>query len=194
MQTTTVMRNGVDLGKLADNIQAISADPALAKFNFSLDNQWVDGGYNQSAIGNFYGVGKIQKREAPFILANDEPEALLGNDNAPNPVEFVLHALAGCLTTSMVYHAAARGHEIERITTSVEGDLDLRGFLGMDSSVRKGFNKIKVSFDIQGNFTEEEKLEILNLSSFSPVLDIVTNGVPVTICLGSKQKAELIDC
>ncbi len=194
MKKTTVMLNGVDLERLAGNIEAIIADSSLARFQFSLSNQWVDGGYNQSAIGDFFGVGKIQSRETPFILANDEPDILLGNDNAPNPVEYVLHALAGCLTTSMVYHAAARGYEITKITTTVEGDLDLRGFLGIDPSVRKGYDNIKVSFDIDGDFTEEEKLEILNLTSFSPVLDIVSNGVPMKICLGSRQEAMTIDC
>lgn len=193
MQKTTVMLNGVNLERLAGTIDATIADTKLAKFQFSLNNQWVDGGYNQSVIGNFYGAGKIQNRETPFILANDEHEVLLGKDNAPNPVEYVLHALAGCVTTSMVYHAAARGYELRKVTTTVEGELDLRGFLGIDAAVRKGYDSIKVSFDIEGDFTEEEKLEILNLTSFSPVLDIVSNGVPVKICLGSKQDAVMID-
>ncbi|HET9746943.1 MAG TPA: OsmC family protein [Chitinophagaceae bacterium] len=192
MQKTTVMLNGVNLERLAGTIEATIADPKLAKFHFSLNNQWVDGGYNQSVIGDFYGAGKIQERETPFILANDEAEVLLGKDNAPNPVEYVLHALAGCVTTSMVYHAAARGYEIRKVTTTVEGDLDLRGFLGIDATVRKGYDNIKISFDIEGDFNEEEKLEILNLTSFSPVLDIVSNGVPVKISLGSKQDAEMV--
>lgn len=193
MQKTTVMLNGVNLERLADTIEATIADTKLAKFQFSLNNQWVDGGYNQSVIGDFYGAGKIQNRETPFILANDEAEVLLGKDNAPNPVEYVLHALAGCVTTSMVYHAAARGYEVRKVTTTVEGELDLRGFLGIDPDVRKGYDNIKVSFDIEGDFTEEEKLEILNLTSFSPLLDIVSNGVPVKIGLGSKQDAVMID-
>jgi uncharacterized OsmC-like protein len=188
------MLNGVDLERLAGTIKATSADTRLGKFQFSLSNRWVDGGYNRSVIGDFYGAGKIQNRETPFLLANDEPDVLLGYDSAPNPVEYVLHALAGCLTTSMVYHAAARGYEIMKVITTVEGELDLRGFLGIDASVRKGYANIKVNFDIDGDFTEEEKLEILNLTSFSPVLDIVSNGVPVKICLGSKQKTVMIDC
>lgn len=193
MQTKTVMLNGVDLERLAGNIEAISADTSLAKFQFSLSNQWVDGGYNQSVIGDFFGVGKTQIRDTPFILANDEPDVLLGKDLAPNPVEFILHALAGCLTTSIVYHAAARGYEVKKLQTTIEGELDLRGFLGIDPSVRKGYNNIKVTVDLSGDFNEEEKLEILSLTSFSPVLDIITNGVPVKICLGAKQEAELID-
>jgi uncharacterized OsmC-like protein len=195
MQTTTVMLNGVDLERLAQNIEALTGQPQLAKFQFRLSNQWVDGGYNQSVIQDFYGVGKEDKsRDVPFILANDEPDVLLGKDNAPNPAEYVLHALAGCLTTSIVYHAAARCYELTRLQTTVEGDLDLRGFLGIDPLVRKGYEDIKVTFDIDGDFSDEEKNEILSLTSFSPVLDIVSNGVPVKICLGEKQKAEMIDC
>jgi uncharacterized OsmC-like protein len=155
----------------------------------------VDGGYNQSVIQDFYGVGKEdESRDVPFILANDEPDVLLGKDNAPNPAEYVLHALAGCLTTSIVYHAAARGYELKKVQTTLEGDLDLRGFLGIDPLVRKGYENIKVIIDIDGDFSEEEKNEILTLTSFSPVLDIVTNRVPVNICLAETKNAELIDC
>lgn len=195
MQTTNVVLNGVDLERLALNIEAISGQPQLAKFQFRLNNQWVEGGYNQSVIQDFYGVGKEdESRDVPFILANDEPDVLLGKDNAPNPAEYVLHALAGCLTTSIVYHAAARGYELKKVQTTLEGDLDLRGFLGIDPLVRKGYENIKVIIDIDGDFSEEEKNEILTLTSFSPVLDIVTNRVPVNICLAETKNAELIDC
>lgn len=195
MQTTNVVLNGVDLERLALNIEAIAGQPRLAKFQFRLNNQWVDGGYNQSVIQDFYGVGKEdESRDVPFILANDEPDVLLGKDNAPNPAEYVLHALAGCLTTSIVYHAAARGYELKKVQTTLEGDLDLRGFLGIDPLVRKGYENIKVIIDIDGDFSEEEKNEILTLTSFSPVLDIVTNRVPVNICLAETKNAELIDC
>jgi uncharacterized OsmC-like protein len=194
MQTSVIL-NGVDLKRLAETIEAVATEPTLGKFRFQLNNQWVDGGYNQSVIKDFYGVGKKdQSRVTPFILANDEPDVLLGDDSAPNPAEYLLHALAGCLTTSIVYHAAARGYELTRLQTTVEGDLDLRGFLGIDPLVRKGYEAIKVTFDIDGDFSDEEENEILTLTSFSPVLDIVSNGVPVKICLGEKQKAEMIDC
>jgi uncharacterized OsmC-like protein len=198
MKTTNLILNGVDLERLAGTIESIATDPKLAKFKFSLNNLWVDCGYNQSVIGDFYGAGETRSRETPFILASDEPGILLGKDEAPNPFEFLLHALAGCLTTSIVYHAAMRGYDVKRITTNVEGDLELRGFLGLDPLARKGYDNIKVSFDIQGDFNEEEKLEILELTQFSPILDIISNGTNVKICLGPKetvkQDAELIDC
>jgi uncharacterized OsmC-like protein len=126
-------------------------------------------------------------RKEPFLQENDEPYVLLGQDNAPNPVEFVLHALAGCLTTSMVYHAAAKGYEVSKVSSTLEGELDLRGFLGMDDKVRKGYKKINVRFDIEGDLTDEQKQDMLGLTRFSPVFDIVSNAVPVEITL-KKQK------
>lgn len=195
MQTTNVSLNGVDLARLTKTIEAVSAEPKLAKFRFLLSNQWLDGGYNQSVIQDFFVAGKKDEtREAPFILSNDEPAVLLGKDNAPNPVEFLLHALAGCVTTSMVYHAAARGYEIKKIQTTLEGELDLRGFLGIDPTIRKGYQNIQVTFKIDGDLSDEQKNELLELTSFSPVLDIVSNGVPVKISLNEKQNAALIDC
>ena len=194
MQTSSTFLNGVDLKRLAENVEAITKQPELAKFQFRLSNQWVDGGYNQSSIKDFYGVGKEDDtRKYPFILANDEPIVLLGKDTAPNPVEYVLHALAGCITTTMAYHAAARGYEVMKIQTTFEGDLDLRGFLGIDPSIRKGYQAIRVSVQIDGNLSQEEKNEILQLTRFSPVLDIVSNPVPVFISLAIDEPAELIN-
>ena len=194
MQTNSFL-NGVDLTKFVQTIEAMIEKPELSKFQFRLSNQWLDGGYNQSVIKEFLVADdEDRNRDVPFILSSDEPGALLGNDHAPNPVEFVLHALAGSLTTSLVYHAAARGYEIRKIETDIEGRLDMRGFLGIDHWVRKGFEEITVSFDIEGNVSEEEKDEILKLTSFSPLLDIITNPVPVKMKLTINEPAELIDC
>jgi uncharacterized OsmC-like protein len=191
MKTTMNMINGVDLDRMYDTIQAVKADPELAIFRFKVTNKWVDCGYNQSEVKDFYATKKEIIREEPFFLANDEPDVLLGQDNAPNPAEYVLHALAGCMTTSMMYHAAVHGLEVEKVTSTLEGELDLRGFLGVDPNVRKGYKKINVKFDIEGNLSEEQKNEILRLVSFSPVFDIVTHAVPVEISLRqSKESVE----
>jgi uncharacterized OsmC-like protein len=111
-------------------------------------------------------------------MAADEPPALLGRDTAANPVEYVLHALAGCMTTTMAYHAAARGIEIESIESHLEGDLDLRGFLGLSDAVRKGYQQIRVKFNVK---TAADAGKLRELAQFSPVFDIVTNGVPVAV-------------
>ena len=183
MTKTTIM-NGVDTEKLFGTIEAVKADSSLATFQFRLFNQWVGGGENRSRIDGFYGTNQEMRHNQPFFLVNDEPEVLLSEDRGPNPVEYVLHALAGCLTTSMVYHAAAHGIAIKGVTTRFEGDLDLRGFLGLSKDVRRGFQAIRVVFDIDADCDAAKKQELIAMAqTYSPVFDIVTNGVPVSCML-----------
>jgi uncharacterized OsmC-like protein len=174
--------NGVAVDSLSQTVGAIKATPALAKFNFRIRNQWVDGGRNISTAGNFYGAGQEQTRSKAFVLEADEPPVLLGNDLAANPVEHLLHALAGCLTSSMVYHAAARGIHIDEIESSLEGDIDLHGFLELDKNVRNGYQGIRVNFKIKADVPDEQLQELCKLgSAHSPVFDSLTNGVPVAV-------------
>ena len=176
--------NGVDRKALFDTIEAVNGAPELATFKFRVRNKWVDGGLNRSEISGFYGTSAEIDHAQTFELYNDEPPVLLSGDKAPNPVEYVLHALAGCLTTTMVYHAAARGIAIEAVTSRFEGDLDLRGFLGLSKSVRNGFSTIRVAFSIDGDLTDVQKHELIAVAQeFSPVFDIVSNGVPVDVSL-----------
>jgi uncharacterized OsmC-like protein len=173
------MKNGVNVTRLMDTITAITADPALGRFEFRADNRWLDGGHNRSIIQSFYGAGQEDTtRTAPFVMDNDEPDVLLGKDRGANPVEYVLHALAGCLTTSVVYHAAARGIVIRSCETTLEGDLDLQGMLGLDESVRKGYQGIRVRMTIDSDATAEQ---LEQLTTFSPVFDIVSNPVPIEL-------------
>jgi uncharacterized OsmC-like protein len=190
--TTTMILNGVDRDKLFGTIEAVKADPALANFRFRAFNQWVGGGENRSRIDDYFGAGEEMRRATPFFLVNDEPPVLLSGDRAPNPVEYVLHALAGCLTTSLVYHAAARGIAVKGITTRLEGDLDLRGFLGLARDVRRGFHDVRVVFDIDADCDEAGKQELIEMAqTFSPVFDIVSNGLPVSCRLAQgKAKAK----
>jgi len=178
--------NGVDTAKLFATIDAVKADPGLATFQFRLFNQWVGGGENRSRIDDFYGTSQELRHKQPFFLVNDEPEVLLSEDRGANPVEYVLHALAGCLTTSLVYHAAARGIAIKGVTTRFEGDLDLRGFLGLSKEVRRGYSGIRVMFDIDADCDAAKKNELIAMAqAYSPVFDIVSNGVPVICQLAS---------
>jgi uncharacterized OsmC-like protein len=172
--------NGVDRAALFGTIDAVKANPALGSFRFRIRNAWVDGGLNRSVVEGFYGAGEECAHSAAFELVNDEPPVLLSGDSGPNPVEYVLHALAGCLTTSMVYHAAARGIPVTAVSSRFEGELDLRGFLGISRSVRNGFSAIRVVFAIEGDLSAAQKAELLAIGEpFSPVFDIVSNGVPV---------------
>jgi uncharacterized OsmC-like protein len=174
--------NGVPVDDLFATIDAIKATPAIANFKFHIRNQWESGSRNSSTVDTYYGAGQEQTRSKPFMLEADEPAVLLGKDLAVNPVEHLLHALAACLTTSMVYHAAARGIHIEEVESSLEGDIDLHGFLGLDKSVRKGYQGIRVNFKIKADVPDEQLQEIVALGSgYSPVFDSVSNGVPVSV-------------
>jgi uncharacterized OsmC-like protein len=177
--------NGVNVGRLKETVSAIEKHPGLGIFSFRVNNRWVQGAYTHSAIQGFYGGGQEDDtRKRPFILGSDKPEMLLGEDTEPNPAEYVLHALAGCLTTAIVYHAAALGYRLEKVESTLEGKLDLGGFLGVNTHTRNGYEAISIRFTIEGDLTEEQKKEILQLGPrFSPVFDIITNKVPVSVSL-----------
>ena len=184
MTTTTQTKavNGVDVDALFETIEAVKATPAIAKFKFRLNNKWMDGGHNRSTINTYYGAGEEGSRTEPFVLDADEPPVLLGNDQGPNPVEYLLKGLAACVVTSMVYHAAARGIEIEEVELFVEGKIDLRGFLNIDDRVRNGYESIRMSFKVKADVSDEELEQLIEMGPrFSPVFDSVTKGVPVEV-------------
>ena len=171
--------NGVNVDRMGGMIQTVQQNPDLATFQFRAKNRWVTGGHNCSTIQTFYGAGQeYTSRKIPFVLDSDEPSVLLGTDQGANPYEFVLHALAAGLTTSLVYHAAARGIQLETVESTLEGDLDVQGFLGLSDKVRRGYKEIRVRFAIKSNASAEQLEELMR---FSPVLDIVSNPVPVSI-------------
>ncbi len=179
-QTGTV--NGVNVDKLFETIAAVKESPVIARFKFSLDNEWKGGGLNRSTICNFYGTCEDIEREKPFVLDADEPPVLLGQDRGPNPVEYLLKALTACVTTGIVYHAAARGIVIEELESTVSGNIDLQGFLGVNDDVRRGYESIKMQFRIKADVSDEELEELCQLGrTYSPVYDSVTNGVPVSV-------------
>jgi uncharacterized OsmC-like protein len=181
MQATTIV-NGVDVERLAATIEHVSADPSLAQFQFRARNRWIDGGYNRTTIKGFYGAGQEDtSRTEPFVLEADEPPLLLGENKGPNAGEYLLQALAACLTGTIVYHAAARGIALEGLQCTVEGDVDVQGFLGLDESVRPGFQQIRVAFKAAGDFDDEQLAELGRLVNYSPVRDTVSNPVSVDI-------------
>lgn len=175
----TVNTNGVNVKGLFETIEAVKNDNELAKFKFRARNHWINGGHNQSTIQGFYGCrAEDTTRTTPFVLDADEPPVLLGQDAGANPVEFVLHALVSCMTTTMVYHAASRGIKIEAVDTELEGDLDLRGFLNLAKDVRKGYQEIRVKMRVK---SEAAPTTLKELTKFSPVFDVVSNSVPVKV-------------
>ena len=174
--------NGVNVGELFNTINAIKSDKSIAEFKFSAKNEWKNGGHNRTTVDEFFGACKTHNRNKPFVIDEDEPPVLLGEDHGANPVEFALTALAGCLTTSLVYHAAAKGIKIDSVASRLEGNLDLRGFLGLDDSVRNGFENISVKFKIKADASEEVLEELCQMAQKrSPVFDIISNSVPVSV-------------
>jgi uncharacterized OsmC-like protein len=177
--TEATVINGVNVSAMMDTIQAVKSNAEIAKFNFRLTNTWMGGESNRSTIKDFTGALTTHRANGKaFVHDNGEAEVLLGRDMAPNPVEWVLHALIGCMTTTTAYHAAARGIEVEAIDSKVDGDLDLRGFLGLSDEVRKGYSAIRVNMRVKTKASAETIKEITHMS---PVLDVVGKSVPVTI-------------
>jgi uncharacterized OsmC-like protein len=181
-QTLSPSRNGVDTAKLFGTLDAVKAQPEIAKFAFRVRNHWIDGAHNRSTIKDFYAaLQEDTSRESAFVLDAGEPQILIGSDTGPNPAEYLLHALAACLTTSLVYVAAARGVHLTEVSSTLEGTMDVRGALGLSDEVRNGFDNIRVSFTIKGDAPEEKLREVAaRASQRSAVFDMVTNGVPVT--------------
>lgn len=179
--TTETTINGVDTTILFGTLDAIKENPELARFQFRVANEWVDGSHNRSTIKSFYGAGaEDTTRTVEFKLDAGEPQVLLGSDTGPNPGEALLHALAGCLTTSLVYVAAARGVRLTRVSSRIEGNMDVRGALGLDNGYRNGFEDISVVFSIEGDADREQLQTLLDRAvSRSAVFDMVTNGLPI---------------
>ncbi len=176
--------NGVNVDKIFETIDSIKGNSEIAKFRFKATNKWVKGGENRTIVNEFYGACQTHSRSKPFEFVKDEPPILLGEDHGANPVEYALSALAGCLTTSLVYHAAAKGIKIDQVESTLEGNLDLRGFLGMDENIRNGYEGIQVNFKIKSDAPKEQLEELVQLAKKrSPVCDIISNPTPVNVSL-----------
>ena len=185
MQTMDTIRNGVDTEQMYGTLDAIQAQPELGVFQFRAHNHWIDGAHNRSAIQRFYGAGQEDtSREQPFLIDAGEPAILLGTDTGANPAEYLLHALAACLTTTLVYVAAARKVHLTEVESTLEGDMDVRGALGLSDEVRNGFTQIRATFTVKGDAPPEKLREIIERAQQrSAVFDMVTHGVPVTVDL-----------
>ena len=180
-QAGSNMINGVDVAALHDTINAIKGNNELAKFQFRAHNKWLGCGHNRSTIKGFYGCGEEDStRNQLHVLDADEPEILLGKDTAANPVEILLHSLASCVTSSIVYHAAANDVEIKAIDSQLEGDIDIRGFLGLSDDVRKGYKSIKLMMRVK---TKADPEQIGEFAGFSPVYDVISKSVPVELTI-----------
>ncbi len=174
-------RNGVDVATLFATLDAVKANPQIAAFQFRASNQWVSGTNSRTTIHSFYGAMQELTHVEPRSYDADHPAVLTGQDRGSTPVEFLLHALAACLTAGLANIAAARCVRLTEVSSTVEGDIDLLGLLGLDPSVRNGFQGIRVSFRLRGDDPEALRRVLDQSMARSAVLDVITNGVPVSI-------------
>jgi len=171
--------NGVDLDTLMGTVNAIQADPELGISKFRASNTWLSANQNRSTVTGFYAAKQEIAHAQTFTMDADEPAILAGGDQGANPVEHLLHALASCLTTSIVAHAAVRGIEIEELESELEGDIDLNGFLGLDAETPKGFTEIRVKFRVKADPKDINRIE--RLAQFSPVFNTITKSAQVKV-------------
>jgi len=178
-----IQLNGLNMEQLFQTLDAIKGDPSIADFEFRASNRWISGGENRSVIKEFYGAHcEDQSRTEAFVFSNGEPPVLLGNNEGANPVEFLLHALAGCVTTTTVLHAAARGIRIQELSTELDGQMDLQGLLALDDSAPIGYKQIRIRMSIKADCSDEELDELLAFTrDHSPVCNTVCKPVPVTV-------------
>lgn len=190
------MINGIDTGHLGQIIHTVREEPATGKCLFRARHRWGGGDFFVSTIQDFQiGGTEYTARPEPFVIEGGEPEALAGYNSGPNATEAALHALATCLSTTLIYHAAAHGIKIDELQLEIEGDLDLRGFLAISDDVRRGFQNIRVNFTITADHPAEKIREVCEMAQkYSPVFDIVTNRVPVSATYqmkGTDQKTDV---
>jgi uncharacterized OsmC-like protein len=179
------MLNGINVQGLREAIGSVKDDGSLARCEFRTKNEWIDGTHCRAHVKGFYGMGQEDAtRSETFTYDIDEPPMLLGSNIGPNPTEYVLVALSGCLTTTLIVYAAAKGYKLDSVSSQLSGDLDLHGFFALDDNVRRGYQNIHVNFDIRGDISEQQKLELIELArKYSPVHDIVSNPTSVSVGL-----------
>lgn len=176
--------NGVNVEQLFSTIELIKKQPEIARFKFRATNQWINGTHNRATVRDFFGAGQEDVSRQPTVFDLDEPPVLLGHNLGTNPVEYLLVSLSGCLTTSLIAHASAKGIEIRGVESRYEGDIDLRGFLGLSPEVKVGFEQIRVFFKIDADVSEAQKEELIRMAQkYSPVFNTIANPTAVSVQL-----------
>ncbi len=188
-QTSTTTLNGVNVDQLVETIDIVKSQPGVAKFKFRAQNEWIEGARSRTSIKSFYGAGQEDtSRSEPFVMEGDEPPILLGENSAPNAVESVLHALASCISVGFIYNAAAQNIKVDDLKMDLEGDIDLHAFLGLSDTKRPGYENIRLTYKVKADASEQQLKELCDhVQKTSPVLDIISNPVPVSIKM---EKAE----
>jgi uncharacterized OsmC-like protein len=183
-QETINLENGIDVDVLQNTVNAIQEEPQLAKCRFHVTNKWLGANQNCTTVSSFYGAKQEIDHKQSFELHADEPPILAGQDQAANPVEHLLHALASCVTTSLVAHAAVRGIQLDEVESEIEGDIDIQGYLGLSKDVPKGYTDIRIKFKVKSNEENTERLK--RLAEYSPVFNTLIHGTNVDIEIEQK--------
>ena len=174
--------NGLDTGAMGATVSAIGDQPVIAKFQFRAHNEWLGGGHNRTTIADFDGACQKHVHEQPHVVDSDEPAVLLSADRAANPAQYALHALAACLCSTLVIHATARGVRLRSVESTLEGDVDLHGILGLDGSVRNGYEGIRVSLKVDADAPSEVIDELIQVAQErSPLVDVISNPTPLAV-------------
>ena len=187
VRTPREPRNGVNTPALLATINAVKEMPALAKFQFRASSRWITGTYSESRVESFSGAGGEHNHKTAFRYGADHPAVLVGEDRGPTPIEFLLHALAMCITAGIGNIAAVRGVTLTSVESQVEGDIDLEGILGLSDKVRNGYERIRINLTIAGDAPPEKLRAIVEQSrARSAVFDVLTNGVPVDVSINTR--------
>ncbi len=177
-----VAKNGVDVPTLLATIGAVKEAPVAAQFQFRAKGQWVEGTHSRAAVNGYFGAGVEHTRAQDFVVEGDHPAVLCGADKAPAPVEYLLSALAACLTAGIGNIASVRQIDLESVETIVEGDIDLQGLLGLNDEVRNGYQGIRATVKIKGGADAEALNRVVQQSiARSAVFDMLTNGTQVDV-------------
>jgi uncharacterized OsmC-like protein len=175
------MRNGVDTTALFATLDVVKADPEIALFQFRAENTWINGTHNRSTIHRFRGAKQELEHRQAAVIEADHPLVLVGADNAPTPVEYLLHAIAACITSGVANIAAARGVHLAEVSSTVEGDINVLGLLGLDPEVRNGYENLRLTFTMKGDDPAKMQAVLEQSVRRSAVYDVLMNGVPIAI-------------
>jgi len=175
--------NGVSVGALFDAANSVSSADSPGRYQFRVRNQWLDGGHTRTMVKDFFGAGAEQtSRTTPLVVESDIPAHFRGGDRAMDPLEHFLAAIGACITTTVVWHAAARGIHVNAIDTWLEGDIDLQGWFGANQDRQSGYNEIRVSIQLDAEAPEAALDQLVDLATrHSPLFDTVTRGTSLRV-------------
>ena len=174
--------NGVNVEALLDAREALTEAPQAAQFNWRATCKWINGTHSQSTVQGFFGLGEEQSHKTEFSFDADHPEIFASEDKGATPVELVMVGLASCLTAGIAAVAQHREIQLNSVSATLEGGMDLQGILGIDSDVRNGFDGIKVSYDIDADASEDDiKALVAQSQKRSAVYDVVANPTNITV-------------